>query len=482
MDEKDKKNQKKQEAAVQAELEQQLRDLGVGVNELKDTVGDAFRHGFEGREDELGRQVNDVASGVTAVLNSVVDEVANAFQDAMDLERGASREERAGRRREREHRRWQQREARRNTRADQSGEGAPYDYSGRWQTGPGRISWGRYRSDRDAAPAPEEKGGYVKTIRWSARKRFGIGLALAVTCGILAFSFFVGGIACFVGTGAFLEDSIAKTALAWTGIGLMVGGGLCTVGAVSGGEQLEASQLLNRCAAAFEGLDLSDGVDLDDLAGLLQMKRRKLRKRLRELINKGWLTGWLDEKGDCLYLSAADYRAAHNIPPQPAPEPKAQPQPEPEAGAAPDKTVLHLETAQRFAHVLAEERKLMADPAAADELGKMQKTTESICAWLESHPESAPKARRFAEYYIPTTLKLLHTYNDVQGQQGDNAEAIRRDIGGILHTLNTAYANLYDTLLGDAALDVSSEIAALEGMLASDGLTGNGFSAGEDLR
>ena len=91
-------------------------------------------------------------------------------------------------------------------------------------------------------------------------------------------------------------------------------------------------------------------------------------------------------------------------------------------------------------------------------------------------------SRRFAEYYIPTTLKLLHTYNDVQGQQGDNAEAIRRDIGGILHTLNTAYANLYDTLLGDAALDVSSEIAALEGMLASDGLTGNGFSAGEDLR
>src|SRR5699024_124375 len=125
------------------------------------------------------------------------------------------------------------------------------------------------------------------------------------TCGILAFSFFVGGISCFVGTGAFLEDSIAKTALAWTGIGLMVGGGLCTVGAVSGGEQLEASQLLNRCAAAFEGLDLSDGVDLDDLAGLPQMKRRKLRKRLRELINKGWLTGWLDEKGDCLYLSAA---------------------------------------------------------------------------------------------------------------------------------------------------------------------------------
>ena len=44
----------------------------------------------------------------------------------------------------------------------------------------------------------------------------------------------------------------------------------------------------------------------------------------------------------------------------------------------------------------------------------MQKTTEAICDWLEAHPESQPKTRRFAEYYIPTTLKLLHTYNDVQ--------------------------------------------------------------------
>ena len=133
MDEKDKKaKQKKDEAAVQAELEQQLRDLGVGVNELKDTVNHAFRDGFEGRGEELGRQVNDVASDVTAVLNSVVGEVADAFQQARDLK--GSREER----REREHRRWQQREARR--RARQQEDGGAYDYAGRWQTGPGRVS------------------------------------------------------------------------------------------------------------------------------------------------------------------------------------------------------------------------------------------------------------------------------------------------------------------------------------------------------
>ena len=52
---------------------------------------------------------------------------------------------------------------------------------------------------------------------------------------------------------------------------------------------------------------------------------------------------------------------------------------------------------------------------------------------------------------------------------------IRRDIAGILHTLNQAFDNLYDNLLSDVAMDVSSEIAALQGMLANDGLTGRDF-------
>ena len=42
---------------------------------------------------------------------------------------------------------------------------------------------------------------------------------------------------------------------------------------------------------------------------------------------------------------------------------------------------------------------------------------------------------------------------------------------GILHTLNTAYEKLYDTLLQDVSLDVSTEIDTLEAMLNQDGLT-----------
>ena len=178
----------------------------------------------------------------------------------------------------------------------------------------------------------------------------------------------------------------------------------------------------------------------------------------------------VDEKAEKLYLTAEDYRAAQEA----AAASKAPPQPEPAAEKT-DDVPLNLETARRFAAVLQQEKQLMQDAQGREELDHMQTTTTAICDWLEAHPESLPKARRFAEYYIPTTLKLLHTYNDVQGQQGENAETIRRDIAGILHTLNQAYDTLYDTLLSDVAMDVSSEIAALQGMLANDGLTGREF-------
>ena len=234
----------------------------------------------------------------------------------------------------------------------------------------------------------------------------------------------------------------------------------------AGASRMKAAKTLELYADTAEGFDWHKGLSLSMLADLTHKKKAKALKMLRKFIHKGWLSAWLDEKNDKLYLTAEDYRAAQENQPQPEPE-KAPEQ----AGEVP----LNLETTRRFAQVLEKEQELMEDERAVEELQHMQKTTESICAWLEAHPESLPKARRFAEYYIPTTLKLLHTYNDVQSQQGENAEAIRRDIAGILHTLNQAYDNLYDKLLSDVALDVSSEIAALQGMLANDGLAGEGL-------
>ena len=334
----------------------------------------------------------------------------------------------------------------------------------------------------------------VELLRADGKKRSDAGVALLVVGITFTVIFGLGTLGCLIGLGiispAALGDVVVSTAegggilmtgtdyamnTAYNVLGI-VGGvlGLATAGfgwmTACGAARMKAGRQMGQFADYADSVDYHKGLPVSMLADLTHQKKAKALKKLRKYIQKGWLAAWLDEKTEKLYLTVEDYRAAQET----AAAPQAQPQPEP-APEQREETPLNLDTARRFAAVLEQEKQLMQDELARDELDHMQKTANAICDWLEAHPESLPKARRFAEYYIPTTLKLLHTYNDVQGQQGANAESIRRDIAGILHTLNQAFDNLYDNLLSDVAMDVSSEIAALEGMLANDGLTGRDF-------
>ena len=418
---------------MQQELEEQLRAFG-------DTMSDAFAHGFEGRGMDIGDRAWDVGKAAVHAANYGISEAGRAMRQA------------------------------------HANGGTAEQYAGMPQ-------WARnfFASRPELTP--------VEKLRKCAKERYSSGVALLAVGIIFAVLFGLGAVGCLIGLGIISPADVVVSATEGGGI-LMTGTdyvmntaynvlgivssvlGLATAGfgwmAACGVSQREAGRQMGQLADLADSMDGSRGLPVEMLADLTHQKKKKTLKRLKKSIRKGWLNAWLDEKTETVYLTAEDYRAAQERPePQPAP---AQPEQRETA-----ETPLNLETIRRFAQVLEQEQHLMQDAQGREELETMQKTTTAICEWLEAHPESLPKARRFAEYYIPTTLKLLHTYNDVQGQQGENAETIRRDIAGILHTLNQAYSNLYDNLLSDVAMDVSSEIAALQGMLANDGLTGEGL-------
>ncbi len=450
---------------VQRELEYQLREFGVSVS-------DAFQHGFEGRGQELGGRAWDVGRAVVDAVNFGVSEVGRAMDRAREKSYGSARDARPEKDR---------------PAADYSG---LYDQDARQGGGTQREEYRAYRRARqderraacrdEAETACMASGAVRNPLYTGSRRLFSTGLAMAIVGGIFAFGLIIGGVSCLASMGLFLKGTAEYTALAITGGALTAVG--CIFGALcaEGGNRLEKSRRMRTYGDAADALGAGQGINLRQLASAVQRAPKKVRKDLRKYIRKGWLTAWLDADEDRLYLTAESYRAAQGQP-EPAPQAKeAQPereqpeQPAPKTeqeGAGP---ALSVEAVRRFSAVLEQEKRLMADEQAADELEHMHATTQAICDWLDAHPESLPKARRFAEYYFPTTLKLLHTYNGVQGQKGENAENIRRDIAGILHTLNLAYDNLYDKLLSDMALDVSSEIAALQGMLACDGLTEEG--------
>ena len=435
---------------VQQELEEQLRAFG-------DTMSDAFAHGFEGRGMDIGDRAYDVGRAAVHAANYGIGEAGRAFRKSWG-------------------------EARQNWAKQTFNEGyAEADTSGM----PG---WFRQIF---AKPEPTP----VESIRISAKKRYSAGCTLLAVGITFAVIFGLGTLGCLIGLGTISPAALGDVVVSATeGGGILMTGtdyvmntaynvlgivssvlGLATAGfgwmAACGVSQREAGRQMGQLADLADSMDGGKGLPVEMLADLTHQKKQKALKALRGYIHRGWLSAWLDEKDEKLYLTAEDYRAAQEARKAAEQAPRPEPQPEEAESTVP----LNLEVARSFAQVLKKEKALMQDERAVEELDHMQKTTQAICDWLEAHPESLPKARRFAEYYIPTTLKLLHTYNDVQSQQGENAEAIRRDIAGILHTLNQAYDNLYDKLLSDVALDVSSEIAALQGMLANDGLAGEGL-------
>ena len=434
---------------VQQELEDQLRAFG-------DTMTDAFAHGFEGRGMDIGDRAWDVGKAAVHAANYGIGEAAKAF--------------------------------RQGRRSSPYGDvKQPSDESAADADAAGMPDWFRQIF---AKPEPTP----VESIRISAKKRHSAGCTLLAVGITFAVIFGLGTLGCLIGLGTISPAALGDVVVSATeGGGILMTGtdyvmntaynvlgivssvlGLATAGfgwmTACGAARMKAGRQMGQFADYADSVDYHKGLPVSMLADLTHQKPKKVHKRLQKYIHKGWLNAWLDDETETLYLTAEDYRAAKEkaaaaaVPPQPQPE-KA------ETGDAP----LSLDTARRFAAVLEKEQQLMQDAQAREELAAMHKTTTAICDWLEAHPESQPKTRRFAEYYIPTTLKLLHTYNDVQGQQGENAETIRRDIAGILHTLNQAYENLYNNLLSDVAMDISSEIAALQGMLANDGLTGREF-------
>lgn len=111
------------------------------------------------------------------------------------------------------------------------------------------------------------------------------------------------------------------------------------------------------------------------------------------------------------------------------------------------------------------------DATADDEIAAMEKNCQALLAFVRNHPEQLPRLRRMREYYLPTTRKLLDTAMGLGDTNAATAEHLRSDIAGVLHTLNLAYQKLYDDLLQDVRLDVSTEIDTLETMLRRDGLT-----------
>lgn len=107
------------------------------------------------------------------------------------------------------------------------------------------------------------------------------------------------------------------------------------------------------------------------------------------------------------------------------------------------------------------------------QIDHLEMATQKIISHVVDHPDKLPQIRRFMDYYLPTTLKLLNAYDRMTdaGVEGENIAGTRERIDAVMDILVSAYDKQLDALFADEALDVATDITVMENLLKQEGLS-----------
>ena len=172
------------------------------------------------------------------------------------------------------------------------------------------------------------------------------------------------------------------------------------------------------------------------------------------------------------------YEAAEPAQAPPQPEPRSAPKQEaarqkPKSTGNPEIDALLAERER----AVSEMRRLNAsikDVKISAQISHLESTTGKIIDAVVEKPSKLPQIRKFMNYYLPTTLKLLNAYDrmDSTGASGANIDGTKGKIEDMLETICAAFTRQLDDLYGQEAMDVSAEIRVMEQMLAQEGFGG----------
>lgn len=112
------------------------------------------------------------------------------------------------------------------------------------------------------------------------------------------------------------------------------------------------------------------------------------------------------------------------------------------------------------------------NPQISSALDRMTRAGDQIFRELGREPKKASLVRRFMSYYLPTTEKLIETYQQLMaaGTKGRNIQTAMGTIESSMGLVADAFEKCADNLFADTELDIDAEIKVLRTMLAGDDL------------
>ena len=137
----------------------------------------------------------------------------------------------------------------------------------------------------------------------------------------------------------------------------------------------------------------------------------------------------------------------------------------------------YMDELEKTLNELYELNEKIEDEAVSRRIDRIGTLTAGIFTAVIENPAREADVRKFMNYYLPQTLKLLKSYDMLEEQhyQSENITASRQKIENVLDMLIEAYEKQLDRLFHDEALDIATDIDVLETMMAGDGLSNKGM-------
>ena len=307
-------------------------------------------------------------------------------------------------------------------------------------------------------PTPVSTGGAVVQIVFSS---IGLSIFLPALCGALLMMDFFGG-----AMGAFILVVIMSIV---SGLGLFGG--------------IRKRKLIKAYKKYAEIIGDRDYVLMTELEECTGKSTKQIWKELRQLKKMGYIqNARIDDKVTTLMLTREVYNQYLETKKNQESLEKQQQAREKELDEAlgdADDVKAILREGNAYLETIRDCNNEIPGEEVSSKLFRLENIMKKIFEQVEKNPESAKDLRKFMEYYLPTTTKLLRAYVDLEKQpEVDNIRKTKKEIESSLDVINDAFEQLLDDMFQDVAWDISSDISVMKTMMAQDGLVQTATSGG----
>lgn len=235
-----------------------------------------------------------------------------------------------------------------------------------------------------------------------------------------------------------------------------------------------------RCKVYLQMLGAKNFCEIDKMADMVQKSPQFVKKELRRLLGMGMFPeGHMDELQTCMMLGEDTYRQYLEVQENLKQREAQKLAEEARAKEEPEGLSSVIAEGKACLQQIRNANSVLPGEEISAKLYRLETVTEKIFEYVQQRPKKLPEIHRFMSYYLPTTIKLVTSYQEFEAQpvQGANIVTAKAEILEILGTINAAFETLLDSLFEDDAMDISTDISALKTMLAQEGLAEKDFKS-----